>query len=35
MGDIIVKASTYGKTQFRGTVDFTDANVKGMSAVFA
>lgn len=34
MGDIIVKASTYGKTQFRGTVDFTDATVKGVAAVF-
>ncbi|PIH55341.1 hypothetical protein [Paenibacillus sp. LK1] len=34
MGDVIVQASTYGKTQFRGTVDFTDAKVKGMTAVF-
>ncbi|MGD0030615.1 hypothetical protein SLT67_04580 [Paenibacillus illinoisensis] len=34
MGDIIVQASTYGKTQFRGAVDFTDAKVKGLRAVF-
>ncbi|WP_136603811.1 hypothetical protein [Paenibacillus dokdonensis] len=34
IGSIIVETPKYSSTIFRGNVDFTDANVKGMTAVF-
>lgn len=34
MGSIIVSTPQYSSTIFRGEVDFTDANVKGITAVF-
>lgn len=33
-GSIIIEPSTYGSTVFRGDVDFTEANVKGVTSVY-
>jgi hypothetical protein len=35
MGSIIIHPSTFGRTVVRGEIDFTEANMKGITAVFA